>query len=530
MRVEAEARKSRPLIYYSGKIEEEQMKRLWQKTGLVVIVLLSVMLAATVCPAGSGTNLSYDGPKAKYVFLIIGDGMAQPQRISTEMYLAAKEGKPHGTVKLAMSQLPAQGLFTTHAANSIIPDSADTATAMACGVKTNSGMVGMTPEGKAVKNVAELAKEKGMKVGIISTVSIDHATPAGFYAHQLSRNNYHEIAQDLVNSNFDFFGGGGIKDPEGKKAKEGTVKMNILDAAKKKGYKVVNNKEDFKNLTAKDGKAIVINEWLQDGSAMPYKMDRGDKDLNLAELVAKAAEMLEGPDGFFIMAEGGKVDWACHANDAVATINDMIDVDNAVVAALEFAKKHPEETLVIAAGDHETGGLTIGFAGTKYANYFEVLDGQKMSYVQFDDQVIAPYKKAKSGDYKLDDLKAAITEQFGLKFDGDPKDRMVLQPHEIADIEKAFLRSMTGEKEGSKDPVQYLLYGGYEPLTVTLTHLLNQKAGLAWTSYSHTGLPVMASAGGAGSELFNGYYDNTDIAAKLKAAMGLSTDVQMASK
>ena len=497
-----------------------------RKAGLFLLVLVCVALVAGVCRA-SETKVSQP---ARYVFLIIGDGMAQPQRTSTEMYLAAKAGKPHGSYKLAMSQLPAQGIFTTFAANSIIPDSADTATAMACGKKTNSGMVGVTPDGQTIRNISEIAKENGMKVGIISTVSIDHATPAGFYAHQISRNNYHEIAQELVGSGFEFFGGGGIKDPEGKKAKDQTKKVNIWEAAREGGYKVVNNKADFVNLTPKDGKVIVINEWLQDSGAMPYNMDRTEKDMSLAELVGKAAEMLDGPQGFFIMAEGGKVDWACHANDAVATINDMIDVDNAVKTALEFADKHPEETLILVVGDHETGGLTIGFAGTKYGSYYQILDNQKMSYVQFSQTVVDEYKKSKAGDYKFDDLRPAIEKAFGFKFEGDTKDMMVLQAHEIAQIKDAFDRSMAGEQEGSKDPVIYLLYGGYDPLTVTLTHLLNQKAGLGWTSYSHTGLPVTASASGANAELFNGYYDNTDICSKLKAAMGFPTEAQVAAK
>jgi alkaline phosphatase len=205
--------------------------------------------------------------QAKYVFFIIGDGTAQPQRTSTEMFLAAREGKPHGTVKLSMSKLPAQGMMTTHAANSIIPDSADTATAMACGVKTNSGMLGVTPDDKAVKSVAELAKAQGKKVGIISTVSIDHATPGGFYAHQESRDNYHEIAHELVKSGFDFFGGGGFKDPEGKKSK--APQGNAVEAAQAAGYKVVTGREGFEKITKNDGKVIVVNEWLQDSKAMP---------------------------------------------------------------------------------------------------------------------------------------------------------------------------------------------------------------------------------------------------------------------
>ena len=138
--------------------------------------------------------------------------------------------------------------------------------------------------------------------------------------------------------------------------------------------------------------------------------------------------MLDGPQGFFIMAEGGKVDWACHANDARAVISDMIDLDNAVRTALEFAQKHPDETLIVVAGDHECGGMTIGFAGTKYNNFFQVLDGQKASYVKFSKAVMGEFKKSKGGEIKFEDVKPLIEEQFGLKFEGEAKDPLFLKP------------------------------------------------------------------------------------------------------
>ncbi len=466
------------------------------------------------------------GAEAKYVFFIIGDGMAQPQRTSAEMYLAAKEGKPHGSVKLLMDQLPAQGMMTTYSANSIIPDSADTATAMACGVKTNSGMVGVTPDSKTAKNVAEMAKESGKKVGVISTVSIDHATPAGFYAHQPSRNNYYEIGMELAKSGYDFFGGGGFKDPDGKKSK--APDGNVIEEAKKNGYKVVTGKEAMEKLTPADGKVIVVNEWLQDSKAMPYKMDRTEKDMNLADLVTKAAEMLDNPNGFFIMAEGGKVDWACHANDAAGAINDALDVDGAVQAALKFQEKHPDETLVLVTGDHECGGLTIGFAGTKYDSFYDVLDGQKLSFQAFTDEMDKLLKE-RGKDLTFDEVKPLVEASFGLKFAGEEKDPLVLKDFELAQVKDAFERAKAGDAEKSKDPQTYLLYGGYNPLSVTLTHLLNQKAGLGWTSYSHTGVPVTVSAAGAGSEMFNGSYDNTDIAKKLAKAMGLGEIKEVAA-
>lgn len=502
--------------------DQRKMRRL-------VALLVSVVVLVWGAGLAAAASVSlYNGQPAKYVFFLVGDGMSQPQRTATEMFLAAREGKPHGSVKMAMSQFPAHGIMTNFSANSIIPDSADAVTAMACGLKTNSGMLGVNPEGKPIRNMAEMAKEKGMKIGIISTVAIDDATPGGFYTHQIQRSNFYEIGCDLSASGFDFFGGGGFRDAEGKRAKEKPA-ATVFDLAKKRGYAVVNNKADFKNLTSASGKAIVVNEWLQNNAAMPYAMDRTSKDLSLPELLAKAVEMLDNPQGFFIMTEAGKVDWALHANDAAAAIGDIIELDQTVQVALAFAEKHPGETLIVVTGDHETGGLTVGFAGTQYNSYFDVLPRQTMSFTRFTDEVVVKYRKTKASGHELDDLKPAIEQNFGLKFSGDAKDRMVLAPHEIIHIQEAFKRSMASENEKTNDPVTFNLYGGFDPLTIALTHILDQKAGLGWTTYAHTGLPITVSAFGVGAETFFGLFDNTDLSAKMKAIMGLPTEPRLAA-
>jgi alkaline phosphatase len=207
--------------------------------------------------------------------------------------------------------------------------------------------------------------------------------------------------------------------------------------------------------------------------------------------------------------------------------------------AYDFAKKHPQDTLIVVTGDHECGGMTLGFAGTKYASNYEILGKQKISFTKFDQEVFGPYKKKAAAKADFEHVQGMITEHFGLKFvpetamaakttesagayssakGGDP---MILEPHEIAQIKDAFNRSMGGEKEMAKEAQTYLLYGGYEPLTVTLTHILNQKAGIGWTSYSHTGVPVTTSGYGVGADIFNGYYDNTEAALKVMSIMGI---------
>jgi len=451
--------------------------------------------------------------RVKYIFYFIGDGTALPQRIAAEKFQ---------NQKLLMDSLPAAGMTTTYAANRFITGSAAAATALASGVKTNIGMIGITPDGRRVKTVAEMARDKGMKVGIISSVSIDHATPAGFYAHVKKRSQYYDIEVQLAESNFDFFGGGGLKDPTNKKHNSVAYEGDAREIIKKAGYRIIRNKDEFLNLKKGDGKVVVINPWLQDSAAEPYSIDQTTADISLAELTSKAIEMLDNPKGFFIMVEGGKIDWACHANDGVSAIKDVLALDDAVKVAYEFYKKHPKETLIITTGDHETGGMTLGFAGTKYGTYFNILKNQDMSFKRFEHDVVKKLKERK--DITFEDVKPLITTHFGLKFEGDPaSDPLVLKPFEVVELVKAFATSMKGYDK--HDPQMYLLYGGYDPLTVTITHILNNKAGMGWTSYKHTAVPVPTTAVGKYAELFNGYYDNTDIAKKIMRAMGITPKV-----
>ena len=140
------------------------------------------------------------------------------------------------------------------------------------------------------------------------------------------------------------------------------------------------------------------------------------------------------------------------------------------------------------------------------------------------------YKKEKGAKANFAQIKPVITEYFGLKFTGDPKkDQLVLLPFQVEMLESAYVASMAGKTAKSKNPETALLYGGYEPLSVAITHLLNNKAGLGWTSYKHTGVPVATSAMGVGAESFNGYYDNTDVAKKVMAVMGEKPEVKYLS-
>ncbi|NDV18926.1 alkaline phosphatase [Pseudodesulfovibrio sp. JC047] len=470
------------------------------------------LLLAMACVVGGGLAKAEAGEiTAKYVFLFIGDGMGLPQRAATSAYT----GK-----QLAIDAMPAQGITTTFAADRFITGSAASATALASGIKTNINYIGVDPDFKPVKTIAEMARDQGRKVGIVSSVSIDHATPAAFYAHVKTRKMYHEIDVALAQSGFDFFAGGGLKDPAGVKSKKPLG--NALNMARENGYTIVNTKKDFMALKPGDGKVLAWNEWLQDGKALPYAMDMTDADITLAEFTGKAIEMLDNDDGFFLMVEGGKIDWACHANDATASILNTIAFDASVQQALAFYEKHPDETVIVVTGDHECGGLTLGFAGTKYGSHFDILSQQKVSFQKFTDEIFAEFKKTGGG---FEAFKPVVTENFGLKFSGNPKkDALVLADFQQTEIRAAFERSMQGSEKLNAS--EYLMYGEYEPVSVAITHVLNQKAGLGWTSYKHTGVPVSTSAIGVRAAAFNGSYDNIDIATKLMKIMGLKPEAK----
>ena len=512
----------------------------------LVVVVMVVLLSGAMAVSAAETS-----GKVKYIFLFIGDGTAVAQRYAAELYLAASKGLSHPEgPSLVMSTFPAQGLNMTWDLTSVIPDSSAAGTAIASGHKTTSAALGMDAEGKvSFETIAEVAKKRGWKVGVLSTVSLDHATPAAFYAHVPNRGQMYDISMQLANSGVDYFAGGQIKEVTDKKDES---KPNALETAKANGYAVAMGRAEFEALQPGAGKVIAMNSLVDKDGAMYYAIDQAgnQEHVTIAEYVAKGIELLDNPDGFFMMAEaGGKVDWACHANDAASVIHDVIAMDAAVAEAVKFYEKHPAETLIVVTGDHETGGMALGFATTKYSSYLSKLQNQKMSYLEFAKKV-SEVKQA--GTAKFEDVLPLIHEAFGLyvlsteekaalekaiadgKAEGAADDAkkagkdaektlkygMVLTDAEVDILQEAFTQSMLSEKHRAQDEEAYLQYGGYDPLTVKLTTILDRKAGIGWATYSHTAAPVQTSALGVGSEMFNGFYDQTDIHKKMMAIAG----------
>ena len=530
---------------------EEKMRNciLTAKTTAIylMVALLGTGVAGTAAADGdySGKHLKaaadghYFGKRPKYVFYFIGDGMAMPQVHAAEAYLAQldEDDVVPGGVKakrLVMTEFPVQGSQMSFANNRFITGSAAAGTALACGMKTNIGVISMNPDATApYTSLAEAAKAKGMKVGIVSSVSIDHATPAVFYAHTPSRNNYEEIGEFLLNGDFDYFGGGGFRVNKYTSAKyagkTNAERYAMVEAtAVANGFNFANTRAEFDALNRSVDRAIAINPYLDGSNAIPYALNRMysvgenyDGTITLAEFTAKGIELLKNRKGFFMMVEGGKIDWAGHANDARANIEDTIAFDAAIDVAADFARKHPHNTLIVVTGDHECGGMSLGFAATAYESYYETMAKQTVAYDDFAGKVLADYKAAHpSPAADIDtDLWQIILDTMGLDGAGlTPDLGDDLTAYEIQLLEDAYDQDIHGVNGNSAEE-NFIHYGYYNPITVTLTHVLNRRAGMYWTSYYHTSVPVPVFAKGPGQRLFDGYYDNTEVAKKIAAAM-----------
>ena len=459
----------------------------------------------------------------KYVFLFIGDGMSYPQFQAASDYLGAladtgSDDILEGNVPLTFMNFPVAGSAVTYDSSSFCPDSASTATSLSTGYKTYSGTINMDETATvSYETISEkLHAQLGWKVGVISSVNLNHATPAAFYAHQAKRSNYYEIGQELVGSNFEYFAGGGLLKPTG----PDKDKTSLYDLAADACYKVVMTQAEAEAVTSADGKVLIIDEHLADSDAFAYENDRADGDWALSDYVKKGIEVLDNDTGFFLMVEGGKIDWACHANDAGSTIADTIALSDAVDEAVAFAQQHPDETLILVTGDHETGGLTIGYAGTDYDTFLTNLEHQKISYAKFDSDYVAKYKE---NNTSFDEVMKDVTALFGLKTEGAEDDTLVLTAYELDKLKAAYEATMDAGRADA-DPAnqaEYVLYGSYEPLSVTITHILNNKSGVNFASYAHTGLPVAVFAQGSGQDLFEGFYDNTQVYHKLAGLLGV---------
>jgi alkaline phosphatase len=312
----------------------------------------------------------------------------------------------------------------------------------------------------------------------------------------------------LSASNFDFFGGGSFKKAKGKDGE-----ISAYDLARQQGYTLTNTRETFDKLKKGDNKVFASGSITEGSGALRYAIDQTEEDIPLEDFVAKAIELLDNEKGFFIMCEEGKIDWAAHSNDGATMLKNVVSLSVSVDKALDFYNKHPDETLIIITADHETGGFALGSAKMKYDSDFALLDHQEISAQAFTS--IADSLFSIPANLNLGYAMQLVEDYFGMGDDA----AIPLSPYEKTKLEEAFF--VSAGMVSPDNELAYKEYGGNHPLAVTATEILNNKAGLAWTTWSHTGVPVPVYAIGAGAEAFIGFYDNTDIPKKIAHLMNI---------
>lgn len=391
-------------------------------------------------------------PQAKYIFYFIGDGMGVNQVNAAEIYLGQVQNGS-GTSPLCFASFPYSAFVTTYSASSDVTDSAASGTALSSGIKTKNGTLGLDASlQNPINSIAWTAKQNGMAVGVTTTVTTDHATPGAFYAHVKDRGETKTIREQREASGYDF----------------------ILGAP--------------------------------DGGSLPYRLDRQPGELSQADIVRMAIDSLMkvNPKGFFLMSEGGMIDYAGHSNDAGAMIGEMLDFDDAIKVAYKFYEQHPNETLIVITADHETGGLVL--TRGKYEIHLGNLQHQKMTVGKLGREM---NRMRKENDNALtwDMVADFLRQNFGLG------GALKLSDSQVNRLKTAFENTEKGKGKSQKT-----LYQEDSEFCVCVKTIMAEQAHVTYAHTCHSAGYVPVFAIGAGAEQFHGRIDNTDIPKKIVQA------------
>lgn len=304
------------------------------------ILLLLLALMTLACTASVNSRTEPETEKPTNIIFLIGDGMGL-SAVTTGFY--------YGDQNSVFKRFNEIGLQQTSSAIEKVTDSAASGTALATGTKTYNGAIGVDTTKKAVQNFTELVSPMGWSAGVVATSTISHATPASFYAHVVQRGMEEEIAVQLLSSEIDFFAGGGRD-----KFNVRRDSIDILPLAAENGFIIDTTGLPEPGTLSADQKY----GFLPEAGAMPSIIDGRGNFLPEATSLA-ISHLSQNQTGFFLIVEGSQVDWAGHANDAESLIEEMLDFEKAIEAALDFAEKDGN-TLVVVTADHETGGFALG--------------------------------------------------------------------------------------------------------------------------------------------------------------------------
>ncbi len=419
------------------------------------------------------------GKKAKNIIFMVSDGMSTGTLAMANQYSRNILGRESAWTNLYLQNKVARALMDTASADSVVTDSAAASSSFGGGMRVKNGVLNMGPGGEKYTPIWQKFKRKGKKVGCVTTVTVTHATPAGFCVNSLKRSAEPEIAEMYLDLGVDLLMGGGDEFFNSEKRKD---KKDLYARYASKGYQVLKNRNQLKDIRPNTPLLGIFNT-----GALPYTIDRNNTPAlqqtpTLAEMTEAAIQQLKGhPEGFVLQVEGGKVDWAAHANDIAALLHDQIAFDEAIQKVIDFAEKDGE-TLVVITTDHGNAnpGTIYGSGVTK----------------KFDS--IANYKY--TNEYLLNGLHAGLNLQ-------QVKD-WVYDINQISLADEDARQILSFYKGLDKEEGLY----NYKKLPFKLySEIQKNHNSVGWISMQHSGDYVELAMFGPGSEMLAPFVKNTDL-------------------
>ena len=409
---------------------------------------------------------------AKNVIFLVSDGMSTGTLNMADLLLRQKEGKWTRWMGYYQGGFAKRALMDTASSNSMVTDSAAAGSSWGGGIRVPNGALNIGPNGEQPVPILQKFQSAGKAVGCVTSVQITHATPASFCVNEKNRNSMPEIAAKYLDLKFDVMMGGGKELFDASLRED---KRDLFGDFRKAGISVAQDRNAMMQLS---GKGPVLGVFSEGG--MPYAIDRAnDPELesavpSLAEMSKKAIELLsQNPNGFAMQIEGGKVDWAAHANDAPALLYDQLDFDEAVGIALDFAARD-EETLVIMTTDHGNANPGL-FSSDKFSKL---------------------YTTTRSNEWVLKQLSGDNT------------------PAQVADLIEAYQGVQLKYEEATAILKNYQVVneeGMYDSGKIPnhlLASLQTNHTGIGWSGTGHSSDYVELAMYGPGSENLPAYIEN----------------------
>lgn len=433
----------------------------------------------------------------KYIFFFLADGGGITHMEITRQYNRVVHNEGFIITDIIMKQ-GTLGLVTTAAADSLSTDSAAAATALASGCKAKLGALGMCADGSIPKTAMEIAKENGMRLGLVTNAPVYDASPAAFVSHVPNRRNYPAILNRYLELKPDIILGGGREQflPKSQPDSRRSDDIDLIAAFVKKGYFLASNKQELEH--AQRSKVL----GLFSPGDMSFEIDRNKQsEPSVYDMTQAAIRLLHdgNPGGFFAFIEDENVDTASHQTDIASMIRDYREFDRSVGLAYDFYKKYPRETLIIVTADHETGGL--GFT----------LALKELNRIRGSNQVAATTDDLK----KLDAIPISLRKAsaiLGPQPTGQAIDNLMREYFKgfvlAPDYKEAIIK---------RQPISRTIF--LDPTINALGMMVANNTQAYWLTTAHTNQPVFVAALGVGAENFKGYQDNADVGKKLKALL-----------